>query len=134
MNRTRAVATVLGLLAVATAIGVAAWPSDLPALDCPPSAVRLDQAGVARCGPGRPLPAGQALTVGLPLDLNRVTPAELALVPGISEDLASRLVEERTRRGGFTSWDEVDVVEGVGEVRLARLQHYCQLQFTDSGV
>lgn len=134
MSRTRALSMVLGLAGLAMGGGLVLWPSPNPSLTCPPQGVHLDSQGVARCGAGRPLPAGQALTVGLPIDLNRVTADELALVPGISEDLARRLVEERTRLGGFSSWDEVDLVEGVGVVRLTRLQQNCQLRSTDGGV
>ena len=134
MSRTRAVAIVLGLAALPLAVTVSRWPDARPALDCPSTEVHLDERGVARCGPGAPLPAGQALTLGLSLNLNRVTAGELALIPGISEDLARRLVEERARLGGFRSWDEVDAVEGVGAVRLTRLQQRCQLPTTDGGV
>ena len=134
MSRTRAVAIVLGLSTLTTGIGLSLWPDHRPALDCPPGDVHLDARGVARCGSGHPLPGGQALTVGLPLDLNRASAEELALVPGIGDDLARRLVLERDRRGGFSSWDEVDVVEGVGVVRLTRLQQHCQLQTIDGGV
>jgi competence protein ComEA len=96
--------------------------------------VHLDERRVARCGPGEPLPVGQALTVGQTVDLNHVSAAELALIPGISGELARRLVDERARRGGFRSWNEVDEIEGVGLARLDRLQQHCRLQMTDSGV
>jgi competence protein ComEA len=134
MSRTRAVAIVFGLAALGLAVGKALWPDAKAALDCPSDEVRLDARGVARCAPGAPLPAGQALTVGRPLDLNRVTADELALVPGISVELARRLVAERARLGGFSSWEEVDAVEGVGAVRLTRLQERCQLPTGDGGV
>lgn len=125
---------VLSISGLAMGVGLWLWPAQRAALDCPATEVHLDAHGVARCGPGSTLPAGQALTLGLPLDLNRVTADELALVPGISDDLAHRVVDERTRIGGFTSWDQVDLVEGVGLVRLERLQRHCQLPLTDGGV
>jgi competence protein ComEA len=125
----------LALLAVGA---LAAWralaPGDPSTPDCPPGAIHLDEGGVARCGPGRPLPAGQALTLGAPIDLGSATADELALVPGISAALAGRLVAARTARGGFASWAEVDQVEGVGPARLERLRRYCQLTALDAGL
>ena len=111
--------------AVALAAGVGvylAWPSAKPALDCLPDQVHLGPDGVARCGPGAPLAAGARLTVGAPLDLNRATAEDLALLPGVGPALAKAIVEERTRRGGFKSWDEVDAVPGVGPARIDTLK------------
>lgn len=123
----RALAVVL-LAALALAI-VAwwRWPSQQPALDCPNGQVTLDPDGVAHCGPGAPLPAGQALTVGQPLDLNAASQADLALLPGVGPELAKALVDERQRLGGFASWEQVDAVPGVGPARLSTLQQACAL-------
>lgn len=123
----RALAVVL-LAALALAI-VAwwRWPSSEPALDCPNGQVALGPDGVARCGPGAPLPAGQALTVGQPLDLNSASAADLALLPGVGPELAKALVDERQRLGRFTSWEQVDAVSGVGPARLETLQRACAL-------
>lgn len=92
-----------------------------PALDCAPPALGLDDAGVLRCFGARPLPAGQALTVGQLLDLNRVGEADLALVPGLGAEVAARLVAARPD-GGFSTWAEVDRVEGIGPARMELLQ------------
>jgi competence protein ComEA len=134
MDRTRAVA--LGLVAVGALAGWRAltWPTSEPALDCPPGAIHLDEQGVARCGQGAPLPAGQAVTVGRRLRLDLATAEDLALIPGISAALAQRLVAARTALGGFGSWTQVDAVEGVGPVRLERLQRFCELSATDAGL
>jgi hypothetical protein len=133
-DRTLAVAVILSLAGLGTAFGLWRWPDQRPALECEPALVHLDDAGVARCGAGGALPAGQALTLGLALDLNRASAEELALVPQINGELARRLVETRTRLGGFRSWAEVDAVEGVGNVRLARLREHCRLETSDAGV
>jgi competence protein ComEA len=125
----------LALLAVGA---LAAWRGlargDATTLECPPGSIHLDQGGVARCGPGRPLPAGQLLTLGGLVDLGTATADELALIPGISAALAGRLVAARTARGGFASWAEVDQVEGVGPARLERLQRACHLTALDAGL
>lgn len=124
------------LLLAALAFGTAAalwWPDTEPALDCAPADVRWVDAGttlVAVCAPGTPrgpVPAGQALTVGVKLDLNRATEAELAVIPGVGPSLARRLVEERERVGGFRSWEQVDEVRGVGPSKLQALESATEL-------
>lgn len=110
------------------------WPTSAPALDCPPEQVRLDERGIATCGPGQVLPAGQAHSVGQRSDLNLATASELALLPGISEGLALELVAERQRLGGFTDWEQVDALDGVGPGRLGLLQREFSLHFGDAGV
>jgi competence ComEA-like helix-hairpin-helix protein len=102
--------------------------------DCPPEHVSLDDDGVARCLNGEGLPAGQALTAGQKLDLNRVSATELELLPGVGPALASAIVAERDRRGGFVSWQDVGRVTGVGYARLTMLQRTCELGRLDAGV
>ena len=134
MSRTRAVALVLAAVAGLVAFRTFTWPDPPPAPDCAPGEVRLDARGTARCGPGRPLPAGQALTLGARLELQTATAAELAMIPGISVALGQRLVEARATLGGFESWGQVDQVEGVGPATLERLQSHCRLSPRDAGV
>jgi competence protein ComEA len=119
------------LLLAATGGGIFAalrWPDDAAALPCRPDQVRWFDAGtamVARCaadGGGGPIPAGASLTLGGKLDLNTATETELGLIPGVGPSLAHELVEVRKRLGGFTSWDQVDAVRGVGPARLDSLR------------
>jgi len=112
----------------------ARWPSGEAALACAVERVGLDDAGVARCGAGHPLSAAQALTIGVKLDLNRCTAAELALVPGVGPALASRIIAARGELGHFSSWGEVDHVTGVGLRRLETLQENVQLGEFDAGL
>ncbi|WP_233595474.1 MULTISPECIES: helix-hairpin-helix domain-containing protein [Corallococcus] len=111
----------LGLLALGV-VARARWPDAKPSLDCPPEAVRLDSAGLATCGPGTVPTGARALALGLKLDLNAASEAELALVPGVGPDLARRLVMAREEQGRFTSWDDVDAVPGVGSAKLQTLR------------
>lgn len=99
MNRTRALAAAaLGLLALG---GVARW--------------RWPDSG--------PVPStARALAPAVRLDLNTSTEEELARIPGVGRALARKLVEARQSRGGFTSWDEVDAVSGVGSAKLETLR------------
>jgi hypothetical protein len=134
VNRPRAVALTLLASAVLVAVVAFRWPSGAAALRCPPGQVRLDVHGQAVCGPGAPLPAGQALTVDQLVDLNQVTEDELTLLPGMNEDVAHALVEAREHLGGFRNWGEVDEVEGVGPARLAVLQRHCDFGAIDAGL
>ena len=126
--KTTGLAALLGVVLVGGAVLALRWPSQKPALDCPAGEVHLDDKGVAHCGPGRPLPAGQTLGAGGKIDLNQATADELALVSGIGPALAKALVEERTRLGRFSSWDQVDAVPGVGEVKLAALKNAAEIR------
>ncbi|MBM4783878.1 MAG: helix-hairpin-helix domain-containing protein [Archangiaceae bacterium] len=132
-----------GWLVVATvillAVGVVSywrWPSQAPALDCPPERVVLDDAGVARCGgaPSAKLPAGQALTVGQKVPFSRLTADDLAILPGIGPQLAASIIATRDAKNGFCSWDEVDAIEGVGEARLETLRQLAEIPFCDAGL
>lgn len=120
--RPRAVAVVAAGALGLGLFGYLSWPTSRPSLDCPPDQVHLGPGGVARCGPGGPLGAGNKLTVGAPIDLNHATVEDLALLPGVGPSLAKAIVDERTRRGAFKSWDEVDAVVGVGPAKLATLK------------
>jgi serine/threonine protein kinase len=55
-------------------------------------------------------------------DLNAVTHANLKAVQGIGSVLADRILAERDRRGGFERWEDLLVVEGIGEHRLTLLR------------
>src|SRR3954468_18909232 len=101
---TRPLAGLVLLLAALGALARWRWPSPDPALPCAPSEVRWLDAGtrlVAACasgprdgslGPEVAPPAGQALTVGRRLDLNRATAGELTALPGVGPELARALV------------------------------------------
>src|SRR5690606_27455630 len=87
LNRTGWLAALLLVLLGAGVLLVRRWPESTPALDCPPDRVTWADAGtglIARCAAeGEPLlpgPAGQALTVGQKLDLNRATEQDLAQI------------------------------------------------------
>jgi competence protein ComEA len=122
VNRTRAVAVVGAAALLLGLLVLLRQPSPAPALDCPPSQVHLGPDGVARCGDGAALPAGGKLTVGARLDLNQASAEDLAQLPGVGPALGKALVDERTRLGGFKTWDEVDRVAGVGPAKLSTLK------------
>ncbi|MGQ0508178.1 MAG: ComEA family DNA-binding protein [Myxococcaceae bacterium] len=126
LSRTAALAVVLS---GAGAVGGAAawrWPSSEPALPCAPEQVRwVDNVATCQPGPSAPLPTRQALTLGLKRDLNQAQVEDLVLVPGVGRALAREIVEGRG--AGFTSWEEVDRVTGIGPAKLAALQKAFEL-------
>jgi competence protein ComEA len=75
---------------------------------------------VARALPSVAAVAG--LRDGQPLDLNRALPADLVLLPGVGPKLAQRIIDERARRSGFKSVDELSAVKGVGPKKLEQLR------------
>jgi competence protein ComEA len=63
-----------------------------------------------------------SLREGQPLDLNRAALGDLLLLPGVGPKLAERILEERARRAGFESVEQLSAVKGVGPKKLAQLR------------
>ncbi len=57
-----------------------------------------------------------------PLDLNAATQDDLEELPGIGPTLASAILAERSRRGGFTDGAQLQQVPGFGESRYAQIR------------
>jgi len=79
-------------------------------------------------GPRRDLTGGERLVLGLPLDPNRATAGELALVPGLSARLAAELVADRERCGPFRRVEELARVRGIGPARLAKARPHLAVE------
>ena len=62
------------------------------------------------------------LALGVPLDLNQASAAELAQVPGITPTLAQRIVAQRDRLNGFSRLEDLGAVKGIGPVTIERLR------------
>lgn len=69
----------------------------------------------------------QLLTLGIPLDLNRLQTEELELLPGIGPRLAQRIVNYRQINGDYVSLEELKQVEGIGEKTFVQLLHYIKI-------
>ena len=78
-------------------------------------------------GADRPLTGRERLLCGLPVDLDRADPEDLAVVPGLTPRLAVAVVADRARRGPFTSLDDLQRVRGIGPGRLARARPFLTL-------
>lgn len=66
------------------------------------------------------------LVLGIPLDINKATTRDFEALPGIGPKLAERIVEARTRLGGFKSIDDLKQVKGIGEGKLERIRRYIE--------
>jgi competence ComEA-like helix-hairpin-helix protein len=56
------------------------------------------------------------------IDLNRANGAELALLPGVGDRLADRIIDDRQRNGPFASVDDLQRVPGMGPAIIERLR------------
>ncbi|WP_393916151.1 helix-hairpin-helix domain-containing protein [Halostreptopolyspora alba] len=72
-------------------------------------------------GAGAPPPGGAPQQPDPLVDLNTASPERLEELPGVGPVLAERIVEHRTTNGGFSSVEELNDVNGIGEVRFAEL-------------
>lgn len=57
-----------------------------------------------------------------PIDLNSATLAELDTLPGIGPATAQAILDERERRGGFRTVEDLLDVRGIGEAKLAAIR------------
>lgn len=66
----------------------------------------------------------ELLTLGLPIDLNSATAADLDALPGIGPALAERIVQYRRRHGPFPKVDDLIQVSGIGQEKLAKIRNH----------
>ena len=59
-----------------------------------------------------------------PLDLNTATKELLMTLPGVGEVLAQRILDYRTVHGPFSSVEELNQVEGIGDGKLDKIREY----------
>ena len=67
-------------------------------------------------------------TLGIPIHLNRESGIGLTAIPGIGLGLARAIVEERSKRGGFKSLDELLLINGIGEKLYRKITPYLTIQ------
>jgi competence protein ComEA len=117
---------------VADAIDLAGGPrprADLDRLNLAARLVDGQRVAVSRRGepvPSQPAESGPATVDATapagPVDLNTAGAAELETLPGVGPATARKILQERTRRGGFRSVRDLLGVPGIGERRFAELR------------
>jgi competence protein ComEA len=119
---------------VAAAVAEAGGPTrkaDLTGVNLAAQAEDGQQVVVPAAGtvPGAVAPGAAGETGGTPTvkpSLGSATVEQLDEIDGIGPTLAERIVEYRTENGGFSSLDELQDVEGIGEKRLETLRESLQ--------
>jgi len=68
-----------------------------------------------------PLTIRQKYLLGKRVDINTASIGEVSALPGISDEIAAAILEERDRLGGFRSPDDLLGVKGIKEKRLQKI-------------
>jgi competence protein ComEA len=100
-------------------------PPDL--LLTPNSGVSVTKEGGALRVQLHEIPSFYKITLGLPVSLNTESEEGLTALPGIGKNMAKTIVEERAKRGGFKSLDEIMRIPGIGPKLYARMKPYLTL-------
>jgi len=72
----------------------------------------------------QPMESAQLVTLGLRLELNRLSMTELRMLPRIGPTLAKRILDARAARGAFTALSELTTIEGIGPKTFKHLQTF----------
>jgi len=75
-------------------------------------------------------PITWAEAAGTKADINSATIAQLEAVKGIGHDTAQNILDYKKEHGNYTSMDELEAVNGVGEVRLNALNEAFMVEQT----
>ena len=113
------------VLAVAFALGYFAGSSGTSHEVQVTVAPRVSEEGTAQ-----KLPAAETQTQTGLVNLNTADEAKLQTLPGIGPELASRIVAYRRDVGPFVTIEQIMDVEGIGEVRFARMEPYITVEDT----
>lgn len=102
------------------AINLAAKVTDGQQVLVPRRAAATAAAGAP--GDGGTADAGASALPGVPLNLNTATLEQLDTLDGVGPATAQKILDERQRRGGFRSVDDLAAVPGIGPKRLAAIR------------
>jgi len=69
----------------------------------------------------------KSISLGIPIGINSAGAKDLKAIPGIGDELAARIINYRDLNGKFTSLEELDNVEGIGEKKLANIKRLANL-------
>ncbi len=66
----------------------------------------------------------KCVVFSIPLNLNKVEKEHLTLIPGIGPQLAQRIINYRSKKGGFRNIEELKEVRGIGDKKVRNLERY----------
>jgi len=72
--------------------------------------------------------AAKKLSLGLRLDINRVTEKELMLISGIGEVTAKKIVELRAKLRRFRAIEQLMSIKGIKKKKLAKFRKYLSVE------
>jgi competence ComEA-like helix-hairpin-helix protein len=67
------------------------------------------------------------VTLGIPISINNESEEGLTAISGIGPALASEIIKERDKRGGFTHLGEMKDIYGIGDKLYERILPYVEL-------
>ncbi len=74
--------------------------------------------------------AAGRLALGLRIDINHASEADLALVPGIGDRMAAQIMQWRLEKGEFRDLSDLTAVPGIKEKKLNSLKNYLMVRRT----
>lgn len=93
----------------------------------PSARISVTKEGGARRVDLQEISSFHKITLGLPISVNRESEEGLTALPGVGKNMAKAIVEERAKRGGFKSLDEIMGIPGIGPRFYARMKPYLTL-------
>ncbi len=63
--------------------------------------------------------ARKRISLGVPIGFNSASFEDLKAIPGLGDELATRIIDYRASIGEFKDIDELDDIEGIGKKKLA---------------
>ena len=100
-------------------------PPDLRLI--PNSGVSVTKEGEALKVQPHEISSFHKITLGLPISVNRESEEGLTALPGVGKNMAKAIVEERAKRGGFKSLQEIMGIPGIGPKFYTRMKPYLTL-------
>lgn len=70
------------------------------------------------------MPAAMRMTLGIPLQVSRMTEADWQDLPGIGQATARLIESDRQKNGEFSSFAQLKRINGIGEKRLEQWRTY----------
>ncbi|MCF6150294.1 MAG: helix-hairpin-helix domain-containing protein [Candidatus Kuenenia sp.] len=62
------------------------------------------------------------------VNINTATEAQLAMLPGVGDKLAKKIIEHRTKIGPFKTLEEIKTVKGVKDKKLEKFKEFLILE------
>ena len=74
-----------------------------------------------------------AATAAAPVNLNTATAEQLATIPGVGPKMAERIIDYRSKNGGFKKVEDLMNVSGVGEKSFLKMKPLITVTAAKSG-